>query len=211
MNWNFDILCETVARYLGWDVDGMIPTFVSLAENRLQRECKLRGMERRATYVTKPGNEAVALPDKRLPGDWDVFVTMREISLRTNPPVNLRYVSPDSFTDLSSRKGMPVAYTIVGRDLLLAPVPDAPYTLLLTYYAQIPPLSAQQPTNDILLAYPDLYLYAVLMESVPYSRSIVPLEIWAEYYRAAQTDAQKIDSTARFSNQIAARAPRSYH
>jgi hypothetical protein len=167
-------------------------------------------MERRSTHVTAPGQEGVTLPFKRRAGDWDVFIDMREVSLLGDPEVNLEYMAPDRFTDLRGHSGQPKTYTIVGWDLLLAPVPDKQYNVLLTYYSQIPPLGDEQLLNETILMYPDLYLYATLLESAPYARSSVPVELWAEYYKAARNEAQRTDRNARFGRQIAARAPRRY-
>ncbi len=203
-------LQETIRKYLGYDPDGMIPTFIGLAEKRLQREVRLRVMERRGVSATTPGVESVWLPDRRDPGDWDVYLNMREVSLKSSPPVNLEYITPDEYTNRSDTSGMPSAYTIIGRQLLFAPVPDAAYTVLLTYYAQIPPLSETRPTNDALLNHPDLYLYAALVESIPYARSSVPGELWTNMYTAARDDAQASDVKARYSRQLAAKPPRRF-
>ena len=203
-------LVDTIAKYLGYDADGMIPVFIGLAEQRIQRDANLRVMERRGTKSTSPGVDFVWLPDKRIPGDWDVYLNMREVSLAASKPVNLAYITPDEYTDRAGSSGMPRAYSIIGRSLVFAPVPDAAYTVLLTYYARIPPLSDAQPTNDVLLAYPDLYLYASLVESVPYARSSVPGELWASMYAAAIRDARHGDDKARYSRQISAKPPRRF-
>lgn len=208
MNLDFVGLCSLVEKYLGWDADGMIPHLVGLAEHRLQREMRLRVMERRGTNTTIPKKEGIALPNKRIPGDWDVYMEMREVGLRTNRPVNLEYITPDWYTDKSAVSGVPQFYTIIGREILFAPIPDNEYTILLAYYAQIPPLSAEQPTNDVLLTYPDLYLYATLVESAAYSRSAVPAQEWVSMYTAAKADAQSMDTKARYGKQIAAKPPR---
>lgn len=205
-------LKKTLAAYLGWDAGGeveeFLPDIIRMAELRLQRDMRLRVMERTGYRDTTPGESDVWLPDKRVDGDWDVFLDMREVCLSGNPNVNIEYAAPDIFTDRSRGTGCPAVYTIVGRCLRFAPTPDAAYRILLTYYAEIPPLSDKQSTNEVLLKYPDLYLYGALVESVGFLRSSVPAQEWTALYSSAKTAAQYNDSRARFSKNIAARSPR---
>ena len=210
---DYEGLKKAVADYLGWDAGGEIeeylPEIIRMAEVRMQRDARLRVMERTGWRNTIPGETDVWLPDKRIPGDWDAYLSMREVCLQGQPNVNIAYASPDVFTDYSSFKGRPTVYTVTGRSLRLAPVPDKEYKILLTYYAEIPPLGEEQPTNEVLLSYPDLYLYACLTESVPLLRSSVPLENWLAMYREALGKANESDSEARFAGQLSIRAPRS--
>ncbi len=202
-------LQAAVEEYLGWDVDGSIPLLISQAEQRMQRDLRLRVMERRGTNITVPGGvDNKWLPDKRIPGDWDVFLEMREVCLKGAPNVNLDYVAPDAFTDMSYETGAPRAYSIVGRSLMLAPTPDKAYTILLTYYGQIPPLSEAQPTNEMLLNYPDIYLYATLAQSAIFLRQSVPGPDWMALYNEAKNAANYADARARWSKNIAAKPPR---
>ena len=211
MNWDYAALKQNVADYLARnDLGDMIPTFIALAERRMQADLRLRCMERRATNMTSPGAESLPLPNKRIPGDWDVFLDMREVTLQGSPPGNLEYVNPDRFTEVSGTSGRPEAYTIVGREMLLTPTPDAEYIVTLTYFSEIPPLGDSQPTNDFLLTYPQLYLYGALVESAAYTRGSVPVEMWMEYYRSAKEDAEYSDRRARFSKQVRAQAPRRF-
>ena len=56
----FKGLCEAVADYLGReDLTERIPTFIRLAEQRMNRELRLRVMERRAETEVKAGQSAV--------------------------------------------------------------------------------------------------------------------------------------------------------
>ncbi len=56
-------LCEAVADYLGRDdMTERIPTFIALAERRMNRELRLRVMERRSETSVLAGQSAVPLP-----------------------------------------------------------------------------------------------------------------------------------------------------
>ena len=68
-------LCEAVADYLGRDdMTDRIPTFIALAERRMNRELRLRLMERRSEAEVLALQSAVPLPWRRQAGNWDVFL-----------------------------------------------------------------------------------------------------------------------------------------
>ena len=86
---SYDGLKEAVREYLGrGDLDDKIPLFIQLAELRLNREVRMRVMERRATTEVQAGQTAVPLPWKRKAGDWDVFMEMRDVQSPGQPHVH---------------------------------------------------------------------------------------------------------------------------
>ena len=198
-----------IADYLGRsDLEAQIPLFIRLAEARMNRELRLKLMEREAWANIGPGMSDLALPDKRVPGDWDVFLEMRDLRLNGSSLKNLEYITLDKMPEYRTT-GMPVAYSIRGRELVLIPPPDAEYNLLLTYYAEISPLGAGQPANDILLRSPDLYLYGSLVASAPFARSSVPLDLWEGEYLKVSTGLNNSDNHGRFTANIRMRPIRS--
>lgn len=197
-------LCAAVADYLGRDdLTAQIKTFIRLAERRMNRELRLRVMERRAETDVPAGQAAVPLPWRREDGNWDVFMEMRDLVWVSADGMsrNLTYAPPDEYA-VSRSSGLPCQYTIIGRDLFLLPAPDADGKLLLTYYAEIPPLSDSQPDNTVLLTAPDMYLYAALLESVPFTRGSVPVEVWSQYYAAAKNKLEAAEQRARFTSNL---------
>lgn len=203
-------LCEAVADYLGRDdMTERIPTFISLAERRMNRELRLRVMERRAETDVLAGQNAVPLPWRRQPGNWDVFMEMRDLTFqdKDGDTVNLCYFPPDTYGQ-SRTAGRPYAYTIIGHEIFLIPAPDTNGKILLTYYSEIEPLGKDQQSNDVLITAPDLYLYGALVESGPFTRGSVPLETWTQYYSAARVKAEANEQRARFTANLAMRPMR---
>lgn len=203
-------LKAAVADYLGRDdLTERIPTFIALAEKRMNRELRLRVMERRAETAVQAGQSAVPLPWRRQEGNWDVFLEMRDLTWSDvdGQTVNLCYFPPDTYGQ-RRESGRPEGYTIIGRDLFLLPEPDAGGKLYLTYYAEIEPLGQKQPDNAILLMFPDLYLYGTLVESGPFTRGSSPLEMWTQYYAAARQKAEAGEQRARFTANITMRPAR---
>jgi hypothetical protein len=203
-------LCSTIEEWLGRDdLQAQIPVFIQLAEKRMNRELRLRVMERRAETEVKTGQSAVPLPWRREFGNWDVFLEMRDIVWRDKDgrAHNLHYCPPDTY-EVSRESGYVRGYTIVGRELFLLPASDADGKLLLTYYAEIPPLGDKQPANAVLLTAPDLYLYATLTEAAPYTRSSAPAEQWAQFYGAAKMKLEHSEQRARFTSNLTMRPTR---
>lgn len=197
-------LCAAVADYLGRDdLTEQIPTFIRLAEARMNRELRLRVMERRAETDVPAFQSSVPLPWRREFGNWDVFLEMRDIVWADHhgQAHNLQYMPPDTY-EVSRESGYVRGYTIIGRDLFLLPSPDAAGTLRLTYYAEIPPLGDKQPDNEVLITAPDVYLYAALVEAGPYTRGSAPAEQWAQFYGAAKQKLEASEQRARFTSNL---------
>lgn len=201
----YEGLKAAVADYLGRDdMAERIPAFIRLAEQRMNRELRLRVMEKRAFTDFAAGDYGIKLPARRVPGDWNVFMEMRDLVWRgqDGQSVNLSYMPPDLYRVEGRRQGRPKKYTIIGDDLFFSPRADAQGVLELTYYAEIPPLGEAQRENAVLLHFPDLYLYASLVESGPFTRGSAPLEMWTQYYAAARQKADANEQRARFTANI---------
>lgn len=207
----FKGLCEAVADYLGReDLTERIPTFIRLAEQRMNRELRLRVMERRAVATVDAGDLGAGLPNRREPGAWDVFLEMRDVAWRMPDKqiYPMQYMPPDHYREAANVTGVPRQYTIIGDKVFFSCVPDAPGDLLLTYYAEIPPLGEKQETNCILQTAPDLYLYAALLESVAFTRGSVPAKEWAEFYAGAKNKLDAAEQRARFTSNLTMRPVR---
>ena len=68
----------------------------------------------------------------------------------------------------SSGGGKPKAYTIIGAEIALRPVPDTGYELEIIYGEAIASLSDANTGNTILTRHPDAYLYGSLANAYTY-------------------------------------------
>lgn len=201
---DFEGLKAAVADYLGRDdLTPKIPNFIRLAEARLNRDVRMRVMERRAYHHLEAGKNELSLPWKRIDGDWDVFLEMRDLVWKgSGRTVNLTYLPADAYSSRLLEQGSPLRYAIVGKSLFTVPVPAEQGMLELTYWAEIPPLSQKQETNAVLETAPDLYLYATLIESAPWARSSVPVELWTQYYREARERVRESENRGRYTANV---------
>ena len=169
------------------DLTAQIPDFIALAEARLSADLDARPMEAQATLTATAGSSTVALPSDML--------EMRRLMVNGNPSETLTYATPDAIAEdypvaLSSR---PAVFAVIGQNLQLAPVPDADYTLELTYRKRIPALSDTAPTNWLLTNWPNAYLYGALCAAQPYLVNDQRLATFESLYQQAVAGINGID------------------
>lgn len=156
-------LKTAVANHLArTDLTSVIPDFISLAESRLSRELETRDQEKRAQATMTSGDEYIALPtDLR---------EVREVKINLSPIRVLTYMSPTSLdtTYATDSGGTPQAYSIIGKELKLRPVPDSSDTLEIVYVGSLSALSDTNTVNNMLTRHPDAYLMGSLVEAYQY-------------------------------------------
>lgn len=183
-------LQEAVAGWLARDdLTDRIPDFIALAEANIARDVRARVMEKRVTATLSSQYE-------ELPSD---LLELRNIQINADCVRRLEYMLPDAIDALVHGTGTPKFYTIIGTELQLAPAPDADYTAELAYFARPAALSDDNPTNDLLTAYPGLYLYGALLAAEPFLQNDERIATWAALYRQEVDAINRTDQRARFS------------
>ena len=204
-------LKAAIADYLGRDdLAERIPHFIRLAELRMQREVRTRVMERTAVTALPAGTATVKLPNRRVEGDWKVFLEMRDLVWAAGNGLvsNLHFIPPDEYRLRARESGVPKLYTIIGEKLHVAPVPAADGELRIAYYGEIEPLGPEQVNNPMLITAPDLYLYAALLESIPFTRASGAQKTWQDFYNEAKGRLQANEERGRFTSNLSMRAVR---
>lgn len=176
---DYTALKSTVADYLARsDLTTQIPDFITLAENRLRRDVRIRPMLKVVTTNTVASDPTVSLPSD--------FLEMRDLHIDANPIQTLIYQNPSNFFRNAKAGtltgGYPTNYTIMGSEFQFAPIPDAAYTLRMVYYAAPAYLSSTNTSNNFLAYCPDLLLYAALGEAEPYLMNDARIQTWASLY-----------------------------
>lgn len=187
-------LKTTIANYLARsDLTSQIPDFITLAENRLRRELRIRQMLKLVTASTT-GNDATL----SLPSD---FLELRDLHIDSNPDQALEYYNPNIFFRNAMTKvlGVPKKYTILASELQFAPIPDGVYTMEMLYYAAPVYLSDANPSNAFLANCPDALIYASLGEAEPYLMNDERLATWAALYQRAIDSLTAADDRGEYS------------
>ena len=187
-------LQTSIANYLARsDLTSIIPDFITLAENRLRRELRIRQMLKSVTTATVASDATVELPSD--------FLEVRDFVVQTNPLTPLSYSSPSSLSNdpRASQVGVPRSYTILANDFLLSPVPDGVYTARLLYYAAPAYLSGANTSNVFLNVAPDGLLYGALVEAEPYLMNDARINTWGSMYDRAISSLTKSDEEGQYS------------
>ncbi|MFZ9767193.1 MAG: phage adaptor protein [Candidatus Limnocylindrus sp.] len=161
------------------DLTATIPTFVELAEARLNRDLRVRQMIKRSQASLD--TQFTLLPTDFLEAqNFEIVSTAPTYSLE---PVTLQTV--DRYRSATAAPGRPKVFAVAGNTLEVAPSPDATYTGELVYYSKIPALSVSNASNWLLLQAPDVYLYGSLLHSAPYLRDDERVALWSSLYNEA--------------------------
>lgn len=185
---NYSELQASVASWLNRaDLTANINDFITLAESQLSRDLKTRQMELKTTLSTVVGVNTVALPT-------DMLEMRRfQVAGSYNQPLSYRTPDEQSIDFSSNSSGQPIVFTVIGANAELAPIPDAIYSLELTYRQRIPALSDTNTTNWLLTNWPDAYLWASLIAATPFIMNDARLPVWQGLYSQAISGINGID------------------
>ena len=191
-------LQTTVASYLNRDdLTSIIPTFITLTENRLNRELRVRANMVRADTTTTAD---IAFYD--LPSD---MIELRNITYDSDSQsFALSYLSPESATREygTITTGRPRAYTNLGNNIKLIPTPDAAYGISINYFAKLRSLSDSVTTNDVFSEYPSLYLFGACLEGAIYLNDTEQTNRFGTVFEKTISDVKRAEDAARYSGTV---------
>lgn len=150
------------------ETSAQLPTFIRKAEYRLNRLCIAPERETSATLTTVAGEQSVDLPVD--------YRQLKQARLLGDTGYPLAPVTLNVLQSSFDYTGKPQAYNISQQAVQFGPVPDAEYSITLTYLARIPPLSATNQTNWLLSENADAYVYAAAWQ----------IAAWLEDFAAAE-------------------------
>jgi hypothetical protein len=191
----YEKLVESIALWLGRnDLNEHIPTFIELTEKDLGRLLNLREQETFKESALIADQDYIDMPDD--------LILPRHLRINTEPLRVVDIVSMDKFTSIRQTYaaiGDPMAATMVGDRLYLAPTPGAADDYTLFYIGRLKPLSSSNSTNRILKDAPDALLYGSLMHSAPFIGDDARIQLWGPLYVAAKEDYRKLEWRSRTS------------
>ena len=195
----FSDLKTSIANYLNRDdLTTIIPDFITLTENRLDRELRARvNMVRAQTTTTAD------IAFYNLPSD---LIELRNITYDSSSSESyaLSYLSPESGSRQygAYTSGYPRAYTNLGKNIKVLPTPDAAYTLGINYFKKLSPLSDSVTSNDILDSFPSLYLFSSCLEGALYLNDTEQTQRFMSMYQKSMEEVKAAEEAARFSGTV---------
>lgn len=195
---NYAELTAAVASWLARDdLAPQVPSFIAMAEAKLNRSLRYREMEKRSSTAVDLSSlepQYVALPTD--------YHSIRSVCLSgvVEKP-RLQYLNDVQIEDYRSNIGdltaMPRFFGVIGSEIVLVPKPDLAYALEMVYRARIPALAAGNPTNWLLSLAPDIYLYGTLLEASVYMENDARIPVWLSAFSSAVDGLNKLDDSAQ--------------
>ena len=179
------------------DLYRRLPDFIYQAEQRLCREAKNIGLEIYVTGKFTPGEDIMVKPARwrrsLTLGCWTADKKYHQIFVRNYEFLRL-------VTSAWRKPARPRYYGDYGYEaLLLSPPPDQAYDFEYGYMQLPAPLSPENQTNWLTDYAPDVLLYAILLEAVPFLKNDERIPVWESAYARGlaslnqQDDARQVD------------------
>jgi len=168
------------------------PEMIQLFEAAANRKLRVRQQETAITLTTSSGQST-------LPTD---YLSWRDALWLGTPHVDLEYVEISYLYAAfpTSEAGTPRIFSITGTQFLARPVNDDS-GVLLTYNQKIPAL-ADNSTNWLLTAHPDLYLFGSLVEAEMFGVNDERASGWLARRDAIFDEIEKLSNKTRGAGAI---------
>jgi|SRR5215813_1218453 len=186
MAMTFNSLSAQILSYLirsDADTIAQIPNFISQAEQRICRESKNIGLEVYVTSAFLVGNPVITKP-----GRWRRSLSLNfgtGVGNNTRNQLALRkYEFLRNYWPDATKTAPPQFYCDYGYShLLVAPTPDQAYPFEYSYLELPDPITVNNQTNWITNYAPDVFLYASLLEAVPFLQNDERVPLWQNMYQ----------------------------
>jgi len=167
------------------DLTTTIPDFIRLAESRINKALKTKGIEKTGSLTATVGLSTIALPS-----DYNKPIALR-CTFYTPGKDEIRYRERVKI-DFDTNSNYPTYWTIYGDYIVFDCPADQAYTFEFDYYGSLT-LSDSATTNWLLTNYPDVYLYGALLQAAPYLQDDARITVWSALYQAGLDQLQIAD------------------
>lgn len=196
---NYSDLKAEIQNHL--DTDALpVATMISLAEQRLRKDIRIRELIVRATAT-------VTRRTISLPGDFQEMKFLRLLDDDGKPSSGLDQVTLAEITESAAKDSNALhhhhhhhhqaatQYAVIGEELEFDREVEAgqEFDVEMFYYKKFTALSDANPTNEVLEEVPTAYLYASLLAATPYILNDERIPTWNSFYTAAKEAANEVD------------------
>jgi hypothetical protein len=190
---NYSDLQTQVGNWLARaDLSANIPDFVTLFEACANRRLRTRLQENATATLTPDATGKVALPAD--------YLAWRNVVWNGSKQQTLEYVGPNVLSGRfpSGSQGDPVAFTIEGNTLIVAPADST--SLIFDYIAKVSALSGG--SNWLMTNYPDAYLFGTLAEAYGFVGDAEKASMWAARRDAVFDEIDKLDFATKLPSGV---------
>ena len=172
---------ELQSSVTGWmnrsDMASMVPDFIALAHDRINRTLRVRQMETALAETSIGADNDIAIPDGVV-GVKTLWVPGYESTPLHSQPY-------ERIVQLGAT-GIPSSWAWQGDSLYFDGVGSVKGVL----YQGVPALSDSAPTNWLLTAYPSAYLFGTLCEGWLYLMNDAQAKLWQDRFLAVLNEIQ---------------------
>lgn len=173
---SYSDLQSAVASWLNRsDLTSNITDFISLGEDRIYRDLRIRAMETAWSDTLATGT--VAVPN--------TYLELVHAYIDGSPVIPLQRVTAEVLYQkypLRSSTGQPIFIARDAQNFIFGPYPDSNYSVIGTYYCRLPALSSTNTTNWFTANAPSILLWASLLEAEPFIMNDERLAVWQAKY-----------------------------
>lgn len=189
----YDNLVSSVEAYLertDATTISYIPTFIMLAEQVLAAELKFLGNLNVGSVTLTPTQAVLQKPAR-----WHKTVSMTMISNGERIPIFLRkYEYLREYWPSTTATDEPKYYADYDyTHWLIAPTPDAAYSMEVVYYERVQPLDSTNQTNWFTQYAPQAMLYGTLLQAMPFLKNDERMQMWQAQYTQIVTTLKEED------------------
>ena len=165
-------LVESYIHRADATVDNNIGTWINFATARIGRD--LRSQENLISVDLTPVDNPVVLPDN--------YRELKVIQYPSdgNSDISLRSVPAATIARITNTGSSPALYSVSGFEMTIKPFQAK--TFAMQYWAEPDALVVDTDENDVLNAYPYIYLYAVLIEAQAWLQDFTQRSQWVATY-----------------------------
>lgn len=171
------------------DMDTRIPGFIVLAQARMSRDLQVLEMEHTGTVTTIAGDDTADVPTG--------MTRLIRINMPGVGPLEQTTAEDIAVRNAGGSTGNPRLYARYADKFLLSPIPGSEIALPVLYASRLLNFSDDSDTDDLLTNNPNIYIYAAMLEALPFLVDKNP--IWREAYGAEVSGLNAQAEEARWS------------
>jgi len=175
------------------DLTTQIADFMTMAENRIYRDLRIRAMETALSATTSSG--VISVPTG--------YLEMKYMYIDTSPTQGLQRKDLSFIYEnypTRSADGKPEFYAREAGNFIFGPFPDSDYAIKGVFYKKLDVLAATtNETNFITDDIPQALLFGSLVEAEPFIQNDERVPLWESKYQAIIKQAQDQDDDEALS------------
>lgn len=185
---DYSTLQSAVSRWLARaDLALSIPDFITLAEARINLDLRTSSQQAQVSGTSSAGVIALPTSCKQV---QSLIVTFGGVE-RELHPVPPEQAMNGQFTTV------PDNYCVIGNNINI--IANSDYAYRMVYFSGVPSLSDAAPQNWLITGYPQVYLYATLLEASGYLRDDARTALWGQGYANAVDALTRQSDSLRYS------------